>query len=65
MLGAEDFAYYLEKKPGCFFFVGGGEESRENHICHSDHFDFNDKTLPFGVKVWLSLVEDRFAMSLF
>ncbi|KAL6045531.1 Hippurate hydrolase [Balamuthia mandrillaris] len=65
MLGAEDFAFFLQKVPGCFFFLGGGEQGRSNNICHSSSFEFNDNLLPIGVKFWIRLVEDRLNLSLF
>ena len=49
MLGAEDFAYYLQKKPGCFFFLGGGEEGRNNAMCHATDYDYNDNLISLGV----------------
>jgi len=64
MLAAEDFAYYLEKRPGCFFFWGTKEEGRTNALCHSSDFDFNDNIIPTAVTFWVRLVEYRLGVSL-
>lgn len=60
-LAAEDFAFFLQKKPGCFFFLGCACD----HMCHSSHYDADDDLLPIGVKFWLSLVEHRLGVKLF
>lgn len=39
---AEDFSFYLEKVPGCYFFMGNGENSAS---CHNSEYDFNDDLL--------------------
>jgi len=64
-MGAEDFAYYLEHRPGCFYFLGGAEEGRLNAICHSTSFDFNDRILPISVRLYIRLLEARFGCVLF
>ncbi len=64
MLGAEDFAYYLQRRPGCFFFLGGGEEGRSNAICHATDYDFNDNLIGVGVRFWMKLVEARLGVTL-
>ena len=65
MLGAEDFAYYLQHRPGCFFFLGSGEAGRSNAVCHATNYDFNDNLIDIGVRFWLRLVEARLGVSLF
>jgi amidohydrolase len=65
MLGAEDFSYYLLERPGCFFFLGGGEEGRSNSMCHATDFDFNDALISPGVGFWVRLVERRLGVRLF
>ncbi len=61
----QDFSYYVEKKPGCFFFLGTKEEGKPSPMCHSADFDFNDALIPLGVTFWVRLVEDRLAVSLY
>jgi amidohydrolase len=43
IMASEDFAAYLKRVPGCFFFVGAGEEAP--HL-HTAKYDFNDTLLP-------------------
>ncbi len=55
-MGAEDFAFVLERRPGAYVWLGqGGAE--EGRILHSPHYDFNDEILPHGVSYWARLVE--------
>jgi len=56
-MGGEDFAYYLQKVPGCFFFVGLCPDEQEGYPpLHSDRFDFNDAALGVGVRMFVNLV---------
>jgi amidohydrolase len=57
MMGAEDFSFFLEARPGAFFFLGGGAPGRTNAVCHSTSYDFNDDLIPLGVRMYLGLVE--------
>jgi amidohydrolase len=58
-LGAEDFACYLEKVPGLFMFLGGGNVERGiTAMNHSDRFDMDEAVLPVGVKALLTLATD-------
>lgn len=54
-MGAEDFAFMLEKVPGCYLGLGTGR-SDSDHGLHSPRFDFNDDALPLGAGLWVSLV---------
>jgi amidohydrolase len=56
-MGGEDFAYYLEKVPGCFFLVGVEPHDRNGYpSLHSDRFDFTDAALEVGMRMFVSLV---------
>ncbi len=56
-MGGEDFAYYLEAVPGCFFFLGLCPPDRESYpSLHSDRFDFTDAALGVGVRMFVNLV---------
>jgi len=58
-LGAEDFACYLERVPGLFMFLGGGNPERGiTAMNHSDRFDMDEAVLPVGVKALLTLASD-------
>ncbi|MEM7041630.1 MAG: M20 aminoacylase family protein [Pseudomonadota bacterium] len=56
VMGGEDFAYMLEKRPGSYIFIGnGGDETTP--MLHNPGYDFNDETLPHGASYWARLVE--------
>ncbi len=59
-MGGEDFSYFLQKVPGCFFFVGSAPQDREPLSVphHCSHFDFDERALLVGSSVYLQLVED-------
>ena len=63
-MGAEDFAFMLQAKPGCYVFIGNGEG--EHRVgghglgpcqLHNGSYDFNDQLLPIGASYWVRLVE--------
>ena len=56
VMGAEDFAYMLERKPGAYIFMGGGDHDAAPML-HSPDYDFNDEALPYGASYWARLVE--------
>ena len=47
-MGAEDFAYYLERIPGCYVRFGARREGWENIPLHSPAFDFDEEALKVG-----------------
>ncbi len=55
--GSEDFGYMLEKKPGCYAFIGNGPGDG-GCLLHSPYFDFNDDVIPIGASYWVGLVQD-------
>jgi amidohydrolase len=58
-LGGEDFASYLEERPGMFLFLGGGNPERGiTAMNHSDRFDMDEAVLATGTKVLLTLATD-------
>ena len=52
--GSEDFAYYLQHKPGCFLRLGNGEGGP---TLHNANYDFNDDNLIIGAAYWTRLAE--------
>ena len=63
-MGAEDFAFMLQEKAGCYVFIGNGEgEHRDiGHglgpcNLHNPSYDFNDDLLPVGATYWVRLAE--------
>ncbi len=56
-MGAEDFAFMLQEKPGCYVWLGNGPGTGGCTL-HNPHYDFNDDILPFGIGYWVRLVEN-------
>jgi amidohydrolase len=56
VLGSEDFSYMLERKPGCFVFIGNGAGPTSCTI-HNPGYDFNDEILPLGASFWVRLAQ--------
>lgn len=55
-MGAEDFSYYLQRVPGCFFFLGTSDGRREGYPpLHHPCYDFNDKALRNGIASFVCL----------
>lgn len=61
-MAGEDMAYFLQEKPGCFFFIGAGKHGRDADAKiiphHCSVFDFDEKALSIGARVFIQLVED-------
>ena len=57
-MGAEDFAYFLEKRPGAYLFVGNGDTAG----LHQPNYDFDDTTAPYGASFFARLVERALPM---
>jgi metal-dependent amidase/aminoacylase/carboxypeptidase family protein len=53
VMGAEDFSFMLEARPGAFIFVGNGDSAGLHHPA----YDFNDEVIPVGTSYWVKLVE--------
>lgn len=63
-MGAEDFAFMLQQKPGCYVFIGNGDGDHRTvghglGPCnlHNASYDFNDELLPIGASYWVRLAE--------
>lgn len=52
-MGAEDFSYMLEARPGAYLFLGAGEGAG----LHNPAYDFNDEVAPIGASFFARLVE--------
>ena len=53
LMGAEDFSYMLEERPGAYIFLGNGDTAGVHHPA----YDFNDEASPYGVSLWAKIVE--------
>ena len=69
-MGAEDFAYMLQAKPGAYCFIGNGDGAHREMghgggpcTLHNPSYDFNDKLIPLGATYWVRLVEAWLAPS--
>ena len=63
-MGAEDFAFMLQQKPGCYVFIGNGEGAHRTMghglgpcNLHNPSYDFNDELLPIGASYWVRLAQ--------
>ncbi|KQW69743.1 MULTISPECIES: M20 aminoacylase family protein [unclassified Methylibium] len=63
-MGAEDFSYYLQHKPGCYFVIGNGDGAHREGghglgpcMLHNPSYDFNDDLIPLGATLWVRLAE--------
>lgn len=56
VMGAEDFAFMLHEKPGCYVFIGNGPGAGGCAL-HNPHYDFNDEILPLGASYWVRLTQ--------
>lgn len=61
-MGGEDMSYFLNERPGCFFFIGAGTQSKDHFSeiipHHSPRFNFDEEALNIGAAVFVQLVED-------
>jgi amidohydrolase len=58
-MGGEDFAYYLERVPGCFFLIGVQPAHADSHpSLHNDHFNFTDDAIATGVGMFVELIKN-------
>ena len=56
LMGSEDFAFMLQKRPGTFLRIGNGV-GEDGCMVHNPHYDFNDRNLTVGAAYWTRLVE--------
>ncbi|MBV8919630.1 M20/M25/M40 family metallo-hydrolase, partial [Bradyrhizobium sp.] len=57
LMGAEDFSYMLQARPGAFIFCGNGNSAGLHHPA----YDFNDEAILYGTSFWIRLVENTLA----
>lgn len=69
-MGAEDFAYMLQAKPGAYFFIANGDGTHREMghgggpcMLHNPSYDFNDDLIPLGGSLWVRLVQKWFAQA--
>ena len=59
-MGGEDFSYYLEHIPGCFYFVGSSPSNKDllSTPHHCSHFDIDEDALLIGSSSFVKIIED-------
>jgi amidohydrolase len=64
-MGAEDFSYFLQAKPGCYFMIGNGDGAHREGghglgpcMLHNPSYDFNDELIPLGATAWVRMAEE-------
>src|ERR1044071_2995811 len=61
-MGGEDMSYFLERVPGCYFFLGTRNESRGlTHPHHSPRFDIDESALATGVEIMTRVIKKYLA----
>jgi amidohydrolase len=55
LMGAEDFSYMLNERPGAYIFVGNGDTA----MVHHPAYNFDDNAIPFGSSWYAGMVETR------
>jgi hippurate hydrolase len=67
-MGAEDFAFMLQAKPGAYCFIANGDGAHRGlgHgagpcTLHNPSYDFNDDLIPLGATYWVRLAEEWLA----
>jgi len=63
-MGAEDFSFFLQKIPGCYFLIGNGDGTHRQGghgmgpcMLHNPSYDFNDELIPLGGSMWVRMAE--------
>ena len=63
-MGAEDFSWMLQARPGCYIWVGNGVGNEPGGcMVHNPNYDFNDEILSIGASYWVKLVEQELAVA--
>jgi amidohydrolase len=67
-MGAEDFAFMLQAKPGAYCFIANGDGGHREMghgggpcMLHNPSYDFNDELIPLGATYWVRLAEEWLA----
>ena len=55
LMGAEDFSFMLNERPGAYIFLGNGDTA----MVHHPAYNFDDNAIPFGASWYAGMVEER------
>lgn len=64
LMASEDFSYFLEERPGCFFLLGSMKMDKQLMTLHTSNFDYNDNLLPTCGYFFTRIVEDRLGVTI-
>ncbi len=56
--GSEDFSFFLQKKEGCYIWLGS-KEGETSIPLHASHYDFNDNLIETGARFWINLIREE------
>jgi hippurate hydrolase len=59
LMAGEDFSYFLQEKPGCFFALGTMKVGKQLMTLHTSTYDYNDHLISSGAYFFARIVEDR------
>jgi hippurate hydrolase len=69
-MGAEDFSFFLQARPGCYFMLGNGDGAHREGghglgpcTLHNGSYDFNDALIPLGATAWVRIAEQWLAQA--
>lgn len=60
VMASEDFSFYINEIPGCFYFLGNNKEGAPPISPHSSYYQFNDNLLSVGASLYAKILENRF-----
>ncbi len=67
-MGSEDFSFFLQEKPSCYFLIGNGDGAHREGghgmgpcMLHNPSYDFNDDLIPLGATAWVRMAEQWLA----
>ena len=64
MTVSEDFSFYLQEIPGCFFALGTMKYGNPTLTLHTSTYDYNDDMIASGAYLFIRIVEDRLGVNL-
>lgn len=57
-MGSEDFSFYMQQIPGCFFFVNNIQEGQTPLSLHDSNYQFNDRIISIGAYMYVKILEN-------
>ena len=64
LMAAEDFSFFLENKPGCFFTLGTMKMGQQLMTLHTSNYDYNDNLIPTCAYLYMKIIEDRMGVEI-